>query len=116
MIAARVFDRLPDLQIIIGHMGEMIPFMLDRADEWVTLVAQCEGLASVAETFRWTGTMPGGGAELGTYRTDLALRANLSARCRVRHRPMATPECAAATVCAARVTGQKRAGKVMRPC
>jgi predicted TIM-barrel fold metal-dependent hydrolase len=53
MIAARVFDRLPDLQIIIGHMGEMIPFMLERADEWLTPVAQREGLArTVAETFR----------------------------------------------------------------
>lgn len=30
MILAGVFDRLPTLQIIIGHMGEMIPFMLDR--------------------------------------------------------------------------------------
>ncbi|HEU5227919.1 MAG TPA: amidohydrolase family protein [Ktedonobacteraceae bacterium] len=30
LILAGVFDRLPDLQIIIGHMGEMIPFMLER--------------------------------------------------------------------------------------
>lgn len=30
LILAGVFDRLPGLQIIIGHMGEMIPFMLDR--------------------------------------------------------------------------------------
>lgn len=30
MILAGVFDRFPNLQIIIGHMGEMIPFMLDR--------------------------------------------------------------------------------------
>ena len=30
MILAGVFDRLPDLQIIIGHMGEMIPFMFAR--------------------------------------------------------------------------------------
>jgi predicted TIM-barrel fold metal-dependent hydrolase len=30
LIMAGVFDRLPDLQIIIGHMGEMIPFMLAR--------------------------------------------------------------------------------------
>ena len=53
MIAARIFDRLPDLQIIIGHMGEMIPFMLDRADEWLTPAAQRDGLErTVAETFR----------------------------------------------------------------
>lgn len=30
LILAGVFDRFPDLQIIIGHMGEMVPFMLDR--------------------------------------------------------------------------------------
>ena len=30
LILAGVFDRLPDLQIIIGHMGEMIPFMFTR--------------------------------------------------------------------------------------
>ncbi|HCI79735.1 MAG TPA: amidohydrolase [Ktedonobacter sp.] len=30
MILAGVFDRLPNLQIIIGHMGEMIPFMFAR--------------------------------------------------------------------------------------
>jgi predicted TIM-barrel fold metal-dependent hydrolase len=53
MIAARIFDRLPSLQIIIGHMGEMVPFMLDRADEWLTPAAQREGLKrTVAETFR----------------------------------------------------------------
>lgn len=28
LILAGVFDRLPTLQIIIGHMGEMVPFML----------------------------------------------------------------------------------------
>jgi uncharacterized protein len=53
VIAARIFDRLPKLQIIIGHMGEMIPFMLERADEWLTPAAQREGLQrSVADTFR----------------------------------------------------------------
>ena len=30
LILSGVFDRLPTLQIIIGHMGEMMPFMLDR--------------------------------------------------------------------------------------
>lgn len=36
MILAGVFDRLPTLQIIIGHMGEMIPFMLGRIDDRFT--------------------------------------------------------------------------------
>ena len=33
LILAGVFDRFPALQIIIGHMGEAIPFMLARVDE-----------------------------------------------------------------------------------
>jgi predicted TIM-barrel fold metal-dependent hydrolase len=32
MIAAGVFDRHPGLRLIIGHCGEMVPFMLDRID------------------------------------------------------------------------------------
>lgn len=36
MIAAGVFDRFPKLQIIIGHMGEMIPFFLARVDAVLT--------------------------------------------------------------------------------
>jgi len=36
LILAGVFDRLPTLQIIIGHMGEMLPFMLARIDSVLT--------------------------------------------------------------------------------
>jgi len=32
LIAAGVFDELPRLKIVIGHMGEMLPFYLDRLD------------------------------------------------------------------------------------
>jgi len=32
MIAAGVFDRYPGLRMIVGHGGEMVPFMLDRID------------------------------------------------------------------------------------
>jgi hypothetical protein len=32
MILGGVFDRFPKLQIIIGHMGEALPFMLSRVD------------------------------------------------------------------------------------
>ena len=28
-----VFDRHPRLQLVIGHMGEMLPFMLARVDD-----------------------------------------------------------------------------------
>jgi uncharacterized protein len=33
MIVSGVFDRHPGLRLIIGHCGEMIPFMLDRIDQ-----------------------------------------------------------------------------------
>jgi len=40
LILAGVFDHLPTLQIIIGHMGEMIPFMLARINNVLTPVAK----------------------------------------------------------------------------
>jgi predicted TIM-barrel fold metal-dependent hydrolase len=33
MVLAGVFDRHPELQLVIGHMGEMLPFMLERIDD-----------------------------------------------------------------------------------
>lgn len=33
MVLAGVFDRHPKLKVIIGHMGEMLPMMMARADE-----------------------------------------------------------------------------------
>ena len=32
LIANGVFDRFPRLRIVLGHLGEMLPFMLDRID------------------------------------------------------------------------------------
>lgn len=40
LILSGVFDRLPTLQIIIGHMGEMIPFMLDRINNTLAPAAK----------------------------------------------------------------------------
>lgn len=40
MIAAGVFDRYPRLQLLIGHMGEMIPFQLARTDKALGRVTQ----------------------------------------------------------------------------
>jgi uncharacterized protein len=40
LILAGVFDRFPNLQFIIGHMGEMIPFMLDRINNTLTPAAK----------------------------------------------------------------------------
>jgi predicted TIM-barrel fold metal-dependent hydrolase len=31
LMLAGVFDRFPALQVIIGHMGEVVPFMIERA-------------------------------------------------------------------------------------
>ena len=33
MVVSGVFERHPELRLIIGHCGEMIPFMLDRIDD-----------------------------------------------------------------------------------
>ena len=35
MIVSGVFDRHPNLQIIIGHLGEMIPFFWERIEFWL---------------------------------------------------------------------------------
>ena len=40
LVLAGVFDKLPSLQIIIGHMGESIPFMLDRVNKTFTPAAK----------------------------------------------------------------------------
>jgi uncharacterized protein len=40
LVSTGVFDRYPKLQVIIGHMGEMIPFFLARIDAAVTPFAK----------------------------------------------------------------------------
>lgn len=35
MIVAGIFDRFPRLQIIIGHLGELIPFYWERIEYWL---------------------------------------------------------------------------------
>lgn len=40
MVLAGTFDRHPKLKVIVGHMGEALPFMLDRLDERLTPVAR----------------------------------------------------------------------------
>lgn len=48
LVVAGVFDRHPGLRLIIGHCGEMLPFMMDRIDQ--VLTPQRTGLAgSVSE-------------------------------------------------------------------
>ena len=33
LFAAGLFDALPKLKIIIGHLGEMLPFMMERMEK-----------------------------------------------------------------------------------
>lgn len=49
MILNGVFERHPDLQVIIGHMGEGLPFSLARAEDMLGPVIRAHS-ASVAET------------------------------------------------------------------
>jgi predicted TIM-barrel fold metal-dependent hydrolase len=51
MVAAGVFEELPDLKIIVGHMGEGLPFHLQRIDDMLTPVVTGHSL-TVAETLR----------------------------------------------------------------
>lgn len=50
LVASGLFDRCPDLQLIIGHMGENIPFSLERADSTLGRVLHLE--RSVAQYFQ----------------------------------------------------------------
>ena len=43
-------DRHPGLKIVIGHMGEALPFMLDRIDETTTAAAKAHLRRSVRQT------------------------------------------------------------------
>ena len=50
LIVSGVLDRLPKLQVIIGHMGEMLPFALARSNAVLSSAAK-HLKRSVAETF-----------------------------------------------------------------
>jgi predicted TIM-barrel fold metal-dependent hydrolase len=49
MILGGVFDRYPQLQVIVGHMGEAIPFMLPRFD--ATLSVDLTGLRQPVSSY-----------------------------------------------------------------
>jgi hypothetical protein len=51
MVAAGVFEELPGLKVIVGHMGEGLPFHLDRIESMLTPVVTGHSL-TVAETLR----------------------------------------------------------------
>ena len=51
MILSGVFDRFPDLQVISGHWGEMVPFFLQRLDD--AMSPRTTGLSrSITDTYR----------------------------------------------------------------
>lgn len=51
MILGKVFDHLPDLQVVSGHWGEMVPFFLNRLDD--VLSPGDTGLSrTITETYR----------------------------------------------------------------
>jgi len=49
LVASGAFDRHPGLRVIIGHCGEMIPFMLDRIDDMMPHAIS--GLASPVSSY-----------------------------------------------------------------
>jgi len=49
LVVSGVFDRHPGLKLIIGHCGEMIPFMLDRIDDMMP--PAISGLASPVSAY-----------------------------------------------------------------
>lgn len=51
MVASGVFEELPDLKLIVGHMGEGLPFHLDRIESMLNPVVTGHSL-SVADTLR----------------------------------------------------------------
>jgi predicted TIM-barrel fold metal-dependent hydrolase len=51
MVVAGVFEELPELKIIAGHMGEGIPFHLDRIQDMLGPVVTGHSL-SVSDTLR----------------------------------------------------------------
>ncbi|WP_029144796.1 amidohydrolase family protein [Microbacterium luticocti] len=51
MVVAGVFEELPDLTIIVGHMGEGLPFHIDRIEDMLGPVVRGHAL-TVAETLR----------------------------------------------------------------
>lgn len=38
LILSGIFDEIPDLKIVLGHLGEGIPFLLDRMDNRIKLI------------------------------------------------------------------------------
>jgi 2,3-dihydroxybenzoate decarboxylase len=54
MIAGGVFDRFPRLRIVLGHLGETLPFLLDRIDnryQWQMKLFGLKGLKRLPSAY-----------------------------------------------------------------
>ena len=57
LFASGLFDRFPSLKIIIGHMGEMLPYMLDRIEVYLAQhISRERGLRQVWDSNLWITT------------------------------------------------------------
>lgn len=56
LYASGVFDRFPRVKIIIGHMGEMIPYMLQRIERVTSRWAKKRSFREVWDTNIWITT------------------------------------------------------------
>jgi predicted TIM-barrel fold metal-dependent hydrolase len=52
LITSGLFDRLPNLQIILGHMGELLPFALDRTQQRLEHMSGASLHRSASDYFR----------------------------------------------------------------
>ena len=51
LVFAGVFDRFPNLKIILGHMGETLPYMLWRLDSRAALIVDKRPLKEVPSAY-----------------------------------------------------------------
>lgn len=56
LYSAGVFEEFPALKIVLGHMGEVVPFMLERADPLLSTNASRLGLADTYARNVWITT------------------------------------------------------------
>ena len=57
LFASGLFDRYPNLKVVIGHMGEMLPFMLDRIEIYMAKrIHTKRGLRQVWDENLWITT------------------------------------------------------------
>jgi predicted TIM-barrel fold metal-dependent hydrolase len=56
LMASKTFDRHPTLKIIIGHSGELLPYMFDRINKATGLLSTHRGFAEVMHNNIWITT------------------------------------------------------------